>query len=235
MKDTHNQQILGNFLWETDSRQLKRIDVGNEDLPKEELVLTPKQFRLLKCLHDAHPNVLQREQIIDYVWESKPTSAESLPQLINRTRHALGDKDKSILVNAPGYGYYLVFTPSTPEDNVDNDADTEDTDVDVDVDIKTDAKEEEPLNAAPAPERSGKSKTLPAKLAWVALFAILSVFTLLHSWEVARGFYYQWSFNHVLHATPYPNMEIQDNGDVLITMDKHTCTYNKEKRLLQCT
>ncbi|GAL02426.1 hypothetical protein JCM19237_5319 [Photobacterium aphoticum] len=104
----NNPQLrLGRFLWQTDSRSLS-TDVGSPS--SEALILTQKQFKLLRCLVDASPDVLSHEQIVEKVWQSRPISQESLAQLISRTRNTLCDRDKSILVNVLGEGYKLVFT-----------------------------------------------------------------------------------------------------------------------------
>nr|WP_086938274.1 winged helix-turn-helix domain-containing protein [Thaumasiovibrio occultus] len=108
MNSAQSTIMLGDFKWCSGSRKLERKTLDSQKV--EAITLTPKQLRLLICLYEAYPDVASREHIVDYVWESKPISVESLPQLISRTRVALDDYAKRILVNEPGVGYSLAFT-----------------------------------------------------------------------------------------------------------------------------
>ena len=213
MKNNNLDLILGNFIWKVESRQLKRI-ANNQPSDKESISLTPKQHRLLKYLFDAHPQVRQNHQIIEYVWESKPTSSESLPQLINRTRQAIEDWDKTILINEPGVGYSLNF------------------DI-VQVDDHLPSQEEE--------EEEEKSKMPPLKACRKFInsmgylpFIVLAIGTGFNAWETAKALYYEANFRNVFQAQPYPDMKTLDNGNILITIDDHACIYDNSELLLQC-
>lgn len=208
METTQTSIIIGTFAWEVDSRNLKPTlpdpNVKNAQLR----LLTPKQFRLLRCLYDAHPRVIQKEQIIDYVWESRPTSTESLPQLINRTRQVIGDDDKKILVNEPGVGYHLNFTLSLGDD-----------------------LDSTPLQLTESPVVPQSKRSI----VWLTILAIASVFTLFNTWGAVEALYYKVTFHQMINSTPYPHIETRDDGKSVVTIDGYRCVYEKEKYFMHCT
>ncbi|MCL1037500.1 winged helix-turn-helix domain-containing protein [Shewanella submarina] len=107
---------LGQRYWDAQTGSLYSGLV--EGIPDENtrVKLTNKQQLLLKALMEAHPNILSYEELTREVWFGRVMSPESLPQLINRTRTALGDSDKGIIVNHPGSGYSLnlsLYEPPT--------------------------------------------------------------------------------------------------------------------------
>ncbi len=212
MKNNSITLILGNFTWDAESKKMERVQKENHPKVGEDITITPKQFRLLQCLYQAHPEVLQRKDIVDFVWESKPTSPESLPQLINRTRIVLEDTEKDILVNVPGVGYSLNFELSDKEN-------------------QTSINEQTIPNEFFPPSLGKKPgyKLLP-KLA-LALF--LGV-TILNLWSTAKAYYYANQFKKVFQAVPYPHMNPLDDNRISIVIDDNECIYRKSTQILTC-
>lgn len=190
---------------------------------KKKCVLTPKQHQLLACLIEAYPNTLKKEQIIEKVWGSKHISQESLPQLINRTRQSLEDGNKSILVNEPGVGYSLNFTPVTADSAV---------------------KTTPSINACPdaSPSTQPLSQTLRSSAPtiavqnrlWGALCTALIVSLAFNLWDLGTAVHYQQDFLNVLNEKPYPKMTKGQDGIIHLTIDNHECKYYKTQLLLQC-
>ncbi|ROV60297.1 helix-turn-helix domain-containing protein [Vibrio ponticus] len=203
--------IIGGFTWDVESRKLERIASEKTGHNSKEVSLTPKQFRLLQCLYHAHPSVLQRNEIVDFVWESKPTSPESLPQLINRTRIVLGDTNKDILVNEPGVGYSLNFELH---------------------------KEQQAAESRAAIESSAKPigciKAKPIDLKTMLIMPILFVLTLCNLGSAIEASYYKHQFISAFFAKPYPNAKQIDNNNISIVIDNNECNYTKNTQLLKC-
>ncbi|WP_114764611.1 winged helix-turn-helix domain-containing protein [Vibrio rhodolitus] len=209
--------IIGGFTWDVRSRKLERINAGtladNDASDDKKLSLTPKQFRLLHCLFHAHPNVLQRQEIVDFVWESKPTSPESLPQLINRTRSALEDSNKNILVNQPGIGYSLNFTVKKEPLAVNEQNDFENS-------------------AQPIPTDGVEAK--PADLKIKLVMPVLMLLTLFNFGSAVEAAYYKHQFISAFFAMPYPYAKQIDNNNISIVIDNNECNYTKNTQLLTC-
>ncbi|WP_240671667.1 winged helix-turn-helix domain-containing protein [Enterovibrio baiacu] len=198
---------------------MTRIEGSESTDSKKQIILTLKQYQLLKCLYDAHPKTLTNDQIIENVWGSKHTSAESLPQLINRTRHAIEDDTKRILVNAPSVGYSLNFeSPSVP----------------VFSDAATEPKEDEERTLSPELPLNANPSTRLHKC-WVGVFIVLGLLTVFNVWEAGRALYYKADFENVFHARPYPDMKTLENGKTIVIIDNHECIYEKNQLLLQCS
>ncbi|ROV57662.1 winged helix family transcriptional regulator [Vibrio ponticus] len=205
MTSQGNTIILGDLIWEVESKELKKV-VG-DTVNEVAVVLTPKQYQLLKCLYDAHPNVLTKEQIVDEVWSNTFTSSESLPQLIIRTRQAIGDSTKQILVNQTGIGYSLNFK--------------------LPVDDKVDS----------ALSEHDSAKIPNSKQAfglWQFLVILMCLGTAYHAFEVGKSFYYASVFKRVHHTNPYPNVLSISDGKVDVLIGKTKCVYEKKKLLLDC-
>lgn len=218
MNTNNTTLILGSFIWDTESKRLERDQKDFPPSDRKEITLTPKQFRLLQCLYKASPHVLQRKEIVDFVWESKPTSPESLPQLIHRTRIVLEDCDKSILVNEPGVGYSLNFV------------------------LRVDDPVEE---SAPQPslceeevvEKGASTITKIKPLDWSVklILPILICFTAINLGSALEAFYYAYEFRGAFFAEPYPQMKPIDSDNIAIVIDKNECTYTKSAQLLKCS
>lgn len=217
MNDRPDTLTLGNFTWHVNSRRLERIHREESEQPLQDVTLTYKQFRLLKCLFDAYPNVLEREKIVDYVWESKPTSTESLPQLINRTRQTLEDIEKCILVNEPGVGYSLSFTLELEP--------VPDTQCEVTLKPRYDQN----INGLDE-QKSGSKNIL-----WRTIFLVAFALSVINVWHAAEAIYYHSDFKRVLQAKPYPHTTPLDGDKILVKIDGHECTYEKSKLLLKCS
>lgn len=209
-----NKHILvGEFRWDAKSRFLYRTNNDTNDLEKKPLTLTPKQHLLLLSLYNAHPKVLQRNEIINYVWESKPTSPESLPQLVNRTRIVLEDNNKDILVNEPGVGYSLNFTLLDEQREVEDKV---------------------------AFENSDKPKTInyveakPVELKLKLLVPVLIVLTMFNLSSAIEASYYSHQFMSAFFATPYPNVKQIDENNISLVIDNNECHYTKNTQLLRC-
>lgn len=199
---------IGNFTWKVNSRQLTLGKNDGSNPESKSTVLTPKQYQLLKCLYDAYPDTVQNDQIIESVWGSKHTSPESLPQLIIRTRQAIGDVDKSILVNEPGVGYSLNFKT-----------------------LETKEKEESVTlveDGALSNQRKKNNHT------WYFLIVLLTGITLYNLWNAGEALFNRFDFIKVHQLEPYPDMEQSENGNVKLKIDNHDCVYSKDKLLLQC-
>ncbi|WP_162062833.1 winged helix-turn-helix domain-containing protein [Vibrio taketomensis] len=164
--------------------------------------LTPKQYQLLKCLYDAHPNVLQKEEIIARVWGTTHTSPESLPQLIIRTRQAIGDSNKKILVNELGVGYSLHFEVIA----------------------------DEVIHDSICPEKhksDGQIKRKPKATLWHLTVGLLLALTAYNTYEAVKAIYFATDFRAVHHATPYPHVKHDADGKTRLTIGKSECTYEK--------
>ncbi|WP_194436060.1 winged helix-turn-helix domain-containing protein [Vibrio fluminensis] len=207
--------IIGGFTWDVESRKLERIQSDTTGYNSKEVTLTPKQFRLLHCLYHAHPSILQRSEIVDFVWESKPTSPESLPQLINRTRLALGDTNKDILVNEPGVGYTLNFSVKEKQQEVNEQNDFENS-----------------AQPAPTPKECVEAK--PANLKVKLVMPVLVVLTLFNLGSAVEAAYYKHQFVSAFFAQPYSNAKQIDNNNISIVIDNNECNYTKNTQLLTC-
>ncbi|GAL04232.1 hypothetical protein JCM19237_2383 [Photobacterium aphoticum] len=108
--------IIGHFHWDQRTHSLHPLTEEKGDTGGDIKRLTNKQQALLSCLYTASPSPVPNHIIVKTVWGSGHISAESLPQLISRTRQILDDKKKSIIINHPGHGYSLSLTSiDTPE------------------------------------------------------------------------------------------------------------------------
>ncbi|OLQ91020.1 hypothetical protein BIY22_18875 [Vibrio panuliri] len=192
---------------------MERIQKENHPKVGEDITITPKQLRLLQCLYKAHPEVLQRKDIVDFVWESKPTSPESLPQLINRTRIVLEDSNKDILVNEPGVGYSLNFKQS------DND------------NLTSINEQTIPNELFPPSREKRKEHTLLSKLVIPVCLGV----TFWNLWSTAEAVYYANQFKKVFQAVPYPHMKPLDDNRIFIVIDDNECIYNKSTQILKCS
>ncbi|WP_114764608.1 winged helix-turn-helix domain-containing protein [Vibrio rhodolitus] len=210
MVSKDNTIILGDFIWEVESKELKKADDTASDAS---VILTPKQYQLLKCLYDACPNVLKKEEIVEEVWSSTFTSPESLPQLIIRTRQAIGDSKKQILVNQPGVGYSLNFKvlASNKVDSVVSDSET-----------------------AIVANTTKVTNTRQEFGWWQFLFVLMCLGTAYHVYEVGSSFYYASVFKQVHHTNPYPNILTATDDKVEVLIGETKCIYEKKKLTLRC-
>ncbi|WP_052442007.1 winged helix-turn-helix domain-containing protein [Vibrio hyugaensis] len=209
-----NKHILvGEFYWDAKSRFLYRTNNDTNDLEKTPLTLTPKQHLLLLSLYNAHPKVLRRHEIINYVWESKPTSPESLPQLVNRTRIVLEDNNKDILVNEPGVGYSLNFTL---------------------LDEQREVEEKVAFENSVKPKTINYVETKPVELKPKLIVPALIVLTIFNLSSAIEASYYSHQFMSAFFATPYPNVKQIDENNISLVIDNNECHYTKNTQLLRC-
>ncbi|MGI9915850.1 winged helix-turn-helix domain-containing protein [Vibrio owensii] len=209
-----NKHILvGEFSWDAKSRFLYRTNNDTNDLEKKPLTLTPKQHLLLLSLYNAHPKVLQRNEIINYVWESKPTSPESLPQLVNRTRIVLEDNNKDILVNEPGVGYSLNFTLLDEQREVEDKVAFENSD---------------------RPKTINYVEAKPVELKLKLLVPVLIVLTMFNLSSAIEASYYSHQFMSAFFSTPYPHVKQIDENNISLIIDNNECHYTKNTQLLRC-
>ncbi|WP_051202126.1 winged helix-turn-helix domain-containing protein [Ferrimonas senticii] len=167
--------------------------------------LTNKQQVLLKCLLSACPNPIRNELLASEVWQGRKMSPESLPQLINRTRCALADDDKSIIVNHPGEGYTLSFE-------------------EVDVKALIDS----------APDEKIKFELSVSLLKQLLILALL-VLTLANLYRLYHAYSSKKAYQEVLQAVPYPYIERGNKGEVKSLMvGDVVCDYDKEQAALTC-
>ncbi|WP_083628787.1 winged helix-turn-helix domain-containing protein [Vibrio panuliri] len=204
---------LGDFYWRKESQTL--FHKTNTDSTFQGVSsLTKKQYDLLCCLIDAHPAVVDKETIVENVWETKHISSESLPQLINRTRQVLGDHDKNILVNEPGKGYRLNFTTLETE-NI-NDESKE---------MSIDEHEEKLVSKIDAPlVNKPWIMLITLSLVVVVIFQCCSLYSVL---------YHKLIFNSIVTSTPYPYIT-EKNDQTIVTIDNHECIYYQDQQLLSC-
>ncbi|MGI9945966.1 winged helix-turn-helix domain-containing protein [Vibrio hyugaensis] len=209
-----NKHILvGEFHWDAKSRFLYRTNNDTNDLEKTPLTLTPKQHLLLLSLYNAHPKVLRRHEIINYVWESKPTSPESLPQLVNRTRIVLEDNNKDILVNEPGVGYSLNFTL---------------------LDEQREVEEKVAFENSAKPKTINYVEAKPVDLKLKLIVPVLIVLTMFNLSSAIEASYYSHQFMSAFFATPYPNVKQIDENNISLVIDNNECHYTKNTQLLRC-
>ncbi|KLV06980.1 hypothetical protein ABT56_07475 [Photobacterium aquae] len=209
MKTDSKTLIIGNYCWSVGSRALYHKKDLDNGVTKESLTLTQKQYDLLLCLYNAHPVTMDKESIVNAIWGSRPISAESLPQIITRTRQLLEDNDKSIIVNKPGVGYMLNF--STYE-NVEKCI--------IDEASKAETHENETKTKNPL---------------WRIVFTVLIIMTIFQSWRLGSAIHYKNLYMDMIFHTPYPYIEKKPNSkDIIVTLDKHECIYTQGKQLLSC-
>ncbi|MGR5277466.1 winged helix-turn-helix domain-containing protein [Vibrio rotiferianus] len=214
MNDQEVVLVFGKYTWTVGTRVLRLAEQESEKFGLDEIGLTPKIFRLLMCLYEGRSGVVSKEQIIDFVWESKPISQESVSQLINRTRCLLEDKDKRILVNEPGIGYSLVYVEQDKN--------------------KTSALTSELSRNVVSPTIEAVSKVQPALNVRYLGLILLTLITIVNLWLSGIAVYYNMGFLRVLRANPYPNIVMKDDGKVLVKIDGSECIYDKTQFLLQC-
>ncbi|HAS6024891.1 TPA: helix-turn-helix domain-containing protein [Vibrio vulnificus] len=204
MNRDHNVLILGNFMWEIESRKLLRIDNGICKSSCESISLTHRQDQLLQCLLSAHPETLSRQQIIEKIWGSQHISQESLPQLINRTRQTLEDTSKRIIINKVGVGYKLKFNKIEGSN------------------VTMDNKDKLSL----------KKRKLDRY--WLIIVVGLGILTLLNIWHFAAAIGYKLEFEKVLQAKKYPYITPIDSEKSTVIIDNHECIYDRTQLLLTC-
>lgn len=77
--------------------------------------LSPKAFDLLGVLIRERPRAIRKDELFGEIWPDTVVSAANLNNLISELRGALGDRDKSIIVTRPRYGY--AFAAAATEDS----------------------------------------------------------------------------------------------------------------------
>jgi DNA-binding winged helix-turn-helix (wHTH) protein len=90
---------LGDLTFDAGARQLRR---GREDVH-----LSPKAFELLKCLIEARPRALSKNELHEVLWPATFVSESNLATLIAEIRDALGDtaRQPRFIRTAHRYGY----------------------------------------------------------------------------------------------------------------------------------
>ncbi|MGR5537560.1 winged helix-turn-helix domain-containing protein [Vibrio campbellii] len=220
MKDESIVLILGDFIWKVGERKLHRVEQAKGLISGNTIVLTPKMFRLVTCLYEGRHSIVSKEQIISYVWESKPTSQESLSQLINRTRYLIEDNNKSILVNEPSIGYSLSFKEAIDQ-NVSVADQTSNNDVESDNDV-----ESTKMDVILGTQNHSQAKS--------AILVLATLLTVLHIIYSGIKIYNNLKFEGVLQETPYPYVVSKADGRIFVTIDEHECVYEKNQLLLKC-
>ncbi|OLQ86841.1 hypothetical protein BIY21_17740 [Vibrio ponticus] len=176
------------------------------------------------CLLDASPKTLSKEDIIEKVWDSRHISPESLPQLIIRTRQALGDSKKTVLINEPGIGYKLNFSTRGKQSRDDNSAVGVTTPISSHLQTSHLSK-----NAVLTPEQSTRKLNF-VKLLVIAILLIAVIFQCLYLLSAVR---YKNEFKSIGHNTPYPFVQTKDE-QTIVTIDNYECIYQKDRKLLSC-
>ncbi|RJX67168.1 hypothetical protein DZ860_19320 [Vibrio sinensis] len=220
---------LGDFYWKKESRTLFQQDLSKEDAYNEVGILTNKQYTLLCCLLDAHPMTLNRDEIIEKVWQTKHISAESLPQLIIRTRQVFNDKNKHIIVNEPGIGYKLNFSVTEPIlEHVTNELDTS---------INDSVNNAKDRNDDEIKSRRNKfdsiKKHITKKNALLFLNLSLTLFIVLQIGILLSAVYYKNVYKNIGVSEPYPYTK-KINGQTILKIGNYDCIFIKEHQLLNC-
>ena len=207
--------FIGNYRWDPATQSLYPQSTASQDIHGEVKRLTNKQQALILCLFEAYPSPLSKQDIILSVWGNEHLSAESLPQLISRTRQALEDTQKSLIVNHPGQGYSL------------------------NVQMKERASSHAEANnaeSAPyhAPPRTSDKANASFTLGRVILTLLIAA-TAWNLWNLSEAYHYKTVYENILFHTPYPLLETTDNPDVLkVTIDNNACLYEKTTKTLDC-
>lgn len=224
---TTNYLKLGDFYWRKESRTLfhKSINAGNGY--DEVGILTHKQFALISCLVEAHPATINKDEIVEKVWQTKHISAESLPQLIIRTRQILNDTNKRILINEPGIGYKLNFT--IDDSDLESLTRTTNNETDNTHRIKSDNT---------IVEKQGTELKIASQnqiqQPWVLISSIALIGLILFQVvQLSSAVYYKRIYENIGTSEPYPYISTKDNRTI-ITIENHECIYNQEQQLLRC-
>lgn len=104
---------LGKFHWVPGEALLHS---PNDSMANKKL--TNKQVQLLSCLYDHTPERVKKNTLVEQIWPSQFISAESLPQLINRTRNTLEDTNKEIITHYRNEGYSLNWQSISDNENL---------------------------------------------------------------------------------------------------------------------
>ncbi|MBE1274314.1 winged helix-turn-helix domain-containing protein [Enterovibrio baiacu] len=231
--------ILGKFRWERNTHALVPLsDSANSDGTSSGIKrLTRKQQDLLCCLTDAYPNAASKQDIVMNVWGNEFISAESLPQLINRTRAALNDKNKSIIVNIPGVGYALTASKAENLRSISSSETAEAIEVEkTEEDVNTPAVEvqesHEPLAETTSPAWWLENAH---KLRLTAITALLC-FTVIN----ILSFYQAYTLKHDYITTRFSVQfsGIEDTANESkkkVTINNLVCFYERESHELDCS
>jgi len=97
------------FLLDTDTGQLQRAGEG--------IALRRQTFRLLQCLVEAAPSLLDRDTLLDAVWGRSALSPNVVPQAISELRQVLGDSAQNprFIETRHRLGYRFIATVSQEE------------------------------------------------------------------------------------------------------------------------
>ncbi|PML77160.1 winged helix-turn-helix domain-containing protein [Enterovibrio norvegicus] len=228
----HNSIILGGFRWERATHALIPYDPDSKQLEKTTEVqrLTQKQQDLICCLVDAYPNAVSKNDIIMSVWGNEFISSESLPQLINRTRKIIGDKEKSIIVNIPTVGYAIEGMVVLEEEGL--------------------PKEETLDNAStapsqqPAPTAGGIAQQQAATPSWLqhnavklrtTVIGVLLFLTALNAFNLYVAHQAKVNFVKARLSVPYKGLEDTEKTHVKkFTINGLTCLFKRKSHELNC-
>ncbi|GAL04234.1 hypothetical protein JCM19237_2385 [Photobacterium aphoticum] len=234
--------ILGHYRWDKSTHCLfpHPTTEGENSLTAGGKRLTNKQQALLCCLLDAYPEPLANTDIIKAVWGGDHISAESLPQLINRTRHMLSDENKDIIINHPGKGYSLDITHHevsivTEEAHYNAASATP-----ADRKVKTVSQSETIPSAViesmmPHETQVDKIKAHKVQRIKVAVLFGLTVATLWNSWHLYQAHQTKAQYEAILFNKPFDAIEktaITDQWRV--TIGDMVCIYKKADQTLDC-
>lgn len=98
---------LGDFVLDTQKRQLNSISGGRVDLRN-------KSMDVLMMLAESSGVSVSKNELLDGVWRETVVSEEGLVQCVADIRRAINDTDKSIIETIPGSGYRLNASVSHP-------------------------------------------------------------------------------------------------------------------------
>ena len=112
--DTQNGFRLGD--WQV--YPLRNLLVG----PRGEIHIEPKVMQVLVCLASNPGEVVERDKLLDDLWDGRAFSDEPLTRCIVALRHALGDspKDPEYIQTIPKSGYRLVCPVESLEQKTDD-------------------------------------------------------------------------------------------------------------------
>lgn len=204
--------FIGNIRWDPATQTLHTPSSNAESGDSEIKRLTKKQQALLHCLYQVSPAPLSKQDIIRAVWGNDFISAESLPQLINRTRLALNDKEKNLIVNHPGEGYSLNVTIKNST---------------------TDRGQETHVEKVETPCLLSKIERLFMR--GKVILILLLIATVWNIGNLADVYRYKKQYESILFHTQYPFIEKTDQPHTLkVTIDNHVCLYTQATKTLDC-
>ncbi|MFY8297471.1 winged helix-turn-helix domain-containing protein [Pseudoalteromonas sp. SS15] len=97
------------------------LNLGERKLFKgsTEVTLPELSYRLLVCLVERAPNVVSHDILLDFVWQGKVVSEDTIKKRVSRLREVLAvGKEQDLIIAERGLGYRLNLSVKTIEQTV---------------------------------------------------------------------------------------------------------------------